>query len=65
MRVANFNCTGETVVDLFAGIGYFTLHYLCGANATVGETMDSDIEEGRAREWRRRDCKKAWRCAHV
>jgi tRNA wybutosine-synthesizing protein 2 len=25
MRVANLDCSGETVVDMFAGIGYFTL----------------------------------------
>ena len=25
MRMRNLDCTGETVVDMFAGIGYFTL----------------------------------------
>ncbi|XP_069134103.1 tRNA wybutosine-synthesizing protein 2 homolog [Argopecten irradians] len=33
MRVAGFNCAGETVVDLYAGIGYFTLPYLVHAKA--------------------------------
>ena len=33
LRVAKFDCSGETVVDLFAGIGYFTLPYLVHANA--------------------------------
>ena len=27
LRVAKLNCEGETVVDLYAGIGYFTLPY--------------------------------------
>ncbi|XP_075251396.1 tRNA wybutosine-synthesizing protein 2 homolog [Convolutriloba macropyga] len=33
MRVAMFDCSDEVVVDLFAGIGYFTLPYLLHANA--------------------------------
>ncbi|XP_033751812.1 tRNA wybutosine-synthesizing protein 2 homolog isoform X2 [Pecten maximus] len=33
LRVAGFNCAGETVVDLYAGIGYFTLPYLVHAKA--------------------------------
>ncbi|XP_060083449.1 tRNA wybutosine-synthesizing protein 2 homolog [Ylistrum balloti] len=33
LRVAAFNCAGETVVDLYAGIGYFTLPYLVHAKA--------------------------------
>lgn len=28
LRVASFDCRGETVVDLFAGIGYFSLPFL-------------------------------------
>ncbi len=35
LRVANFNCKGETVVDLYAGIGYFTLPYLVHTGAAV------------------------------
>ncbi|XP_038052682.1 tRNA wybutosine-synthesizing protein 2 homolog [Patiria miniata] len=35
MRVAHFDCRGETVVDLYAGIGYFTLPYLVYAKAAV------------------------------
>lgn len=33
LRIASFDCSGETVVDLYAGIGYFTLPYLVHANA--------------------------------
>ena len=33
LRIAKFDCSGETVVDLFAGIGYFTLPYLVHARA--------------------------------
>ena len=33
IRVAAFDCTGETVVDLYAGIGYFTLPYLVHSGA--------------------------------
>lgn len=33
IRVANFNCENEIVVDLFAGIGYFVLPYLVHAKA--------------------------------
>ncbi|XP_062855977.1 tRNA wybutosine-synthesizing protein 2 homolog [Trichomycterus rosablanca] len=33
LRIASFNCKGETVVDLYAGIGYFTLPYLVHAGA--------------------------------
>jgi len=28
MRVGRFDCAGETIVDLYAGIGYFTVPYL-------------------------------------
>ncbi|XP_041800495.1 tRNA wybutosine-synthesizing protein 2 homolog [Chelmon rostratus] len=34
LRVAGFDCRGETVVDLYAGIGYFTLPYLAHAGAS-------------------------------
>ena len=33
LRVAQLSCVGETVVDLYAGIGYFTLPYLVHAGA--------------------------------
>ncbi|XP_077588284.1 tRNA wybutosine-synthesizing protein 2 homolog [Stigmatopora nigra] len=33
LRIAGFDCRGETVVDLYAGIGYFTLPYLVHAGA--------------------------------
>uniref|UniRef100_A0A8D0GLJ8 tRNA wybutosine-synthesizing protein 2 homolog n=1 Tax=Sphenodon punctatus TaxID=8508 RepID=A0A8D0GLJ8_SPHPU len=34
LRVASLPCTGEVVVDLYAGIGYFTLPYLMHADAS-------------------------------
>ncbi|XP_070693241.1 tRNA wybutosine-synthesizing protein 2 homolog [Pempheris klunzingeri] len=34
LRVAGFDCRGEIVVDLYAGIGYFTLPYLVHAGAS-------------------------------
>ncbi|XP_007889462.2 tRNA wybutosine-synthesizing protein 2 homolog [Callorhinchus milii] len=33
LRISSFDCTGEVVVDLFAGLGYFTLPYLVHAGA--------------------------------
>ena len=33
LRIASFDCSDEVVVDLFAGIGYFTLVYLVHARA--------------------------------
>ncbi|CAF0718108.1 unnamed protein product [Brachionus calyciflorus] len=33
LRIASFDCSKETVVDLYAGIGYFTLVYLVHAKA--------------------------------
>lgn len=33
LRIGKLDCTGQVVVDMFAGIGYFTLPYLIHANA--------------------------------
>jgi len=33
LRIAKFDCRNEVIVDLFAGIGYFTLPYLIHAGA--------------------------------
>ena len=35
IRVGKFNCKGQTVVDLYAGIGYFTLPYLVHSKAAM------------------------------
>jgi len=35
IRIGNLDCTGQTVVDLFAGIGYFVLPYLVHAGARI------------------------------
>lgn len=34
LRVASLSCQGQTIVDLYAGIGYFTLPYLMHAGAS-------------------------------
>ena len=33
LRLAEFDCRGQTIVDMYAGIGYFTLPYLVHAHA--------------------------------
>ncbi|KAG8223815.1 hypothetical protein J437_LFUL003701, partial [Ladona fulva] len=33
-RISQMDCEGETIVDLYAGIGYFTLPFLLHANAS-------------------------------
>ncbi|KAK6298374.1 hypothetical protein J4Q44_G00314290 [Coregonus suidteri] len=40
LRVASFNCSGETVVDLYAGIDYFTIPYLVHAGACCGSPAE-------------------------
>ena len=35
IRVGNFDCNGQTVVDLYAGIGYFVLPYLIHSKAAM------------------------------
>lgn len=35
IRVGNFECNGQTVVDLYAGIGYFVLPFLVHSKATI------------------------------
>ena len=35
LRIASFDCSNEVVLDLFAGVGYFTLVYLVKSNAKV------------------------------
>ncbi|XP_067118367.1 tRNA wybutosine-synthesizing protein 2 homolog [Centruroides vittatus] len=33
LRISEFDCSNETVIDMYAGIGYFTLPYLVHTNA--------------------------------
>ncbi len=40
LRVSKFDCKGETVVDLFAGIGYFSLQYLVHTGAAMLHACD-------------------------
>ena len=35
VRIGNLTCTGETVLDLYSGVGYFVLPYLVHANAST------------------------------
>ena len=44
LRVASFDCRGETVLDLYAGIGYFTLPYLIHAQAKVVYACEWNID---------------------
>ena len=34
-RMGQLHCAGETVVDLYAGIGYYTLPFLCKAGTPL------------------------------
>ena len=43
-RVASLRCEGETVVDLYAGIGYFTLPYLVHAHAAHLHACEWDAD---------------------
>ncbi|NWX20733.1 TYW2 protein, partial [Aegotheles bennettii] len=40
LRVASLPCSGEILVDLYAGIGYFTLPYLVHAAATFAHACE-------------------------
>ncbi|RWS28238.1 tRNA wybutosine-synthesizing protein 2-like isoform X3 [Leptotrombidium deliense] len=40
IRVSKFNCENETVVDLFCGIGYFTLPFIVHAKALMVHAID-------------------------
>lgn len=40
LRIAQMDCKGKTVVDMFAGIGYFTLPYLVHAHAAHVYAID-------------------------
>ena len=44
LRVSKFDCCGETVVDLYAGIGYYTLQYLVHTNGQWLETRQPFLE---------------------
>ena len=39
-RMGRLDCAGETVVDLYAGIGYYTLPFLCKAGKHAKTAVD-------------------------
>uniref|UniRef100_A0A8C8ACB4 tRNA wybutosine-synthesizing protein 2 homolog n=1 Tax=Otus sunia TaxID=257818 RepID=A0A8C8ACB4_9STRI len=43
LRVASLPCSGEVLVDLYAGIGYFTLPYLVHAGAAFAHACEWNI----------------------
>ena len=40
-RMGRLQCAEETVVDLYAGIGYYTLPFLCKAGKAVNKCMQA------------------------
>ena len=45
-RMGRLQCPGETVVDLYAGIGYYTLPFLCKAGilARLPALLHADVQ---------------------
>ena len=39
--MGRLNCAGETILDLYAGIGYYTLPFLCKAGEVVKPCLAS------------------------
>ena len=60
LRVSEFDCTNETIVDMYAGIGYFTLPYLvhtgarcvhaCEWNVRAVEGLEKGLEANGVKE---------------
>lgn len=44
IRVSKLNCAGETVVDMFCGIGYFTLQFLVHTGVNLVYAIDWNTE---------------------
>ena len=44
LRVASFQCHGETVIDLYAGVGYFVFPYLVHAGAKLVHACEWNLQ---------------------
>ena len=51
IRIGNFSCEGQTVVDLYAGIGYFVLPYIIHAKAVVVHACEWNQHAVEALRW--------------
>ena len=52
-RMGRLQCAGETVVDLYAGIGYYTLPFLCKAGTAVTSCMQALVITPMVVSWHR------------
>ena len=55
-RMGRLQCAGQTVVDLYAGIGYYTLPLLCKAGKAVNSCMQALVITPVVASWHQCSC---------